>query len=64
MKWTPIVNIPKLEGGPLDILKTEVKGAITGHPEEFYPAGGIPSGQEGVVNGKGEKIGIYEEGTI
>jgi hypothetical protein len=45
LKWTPIVNVPKLEGGPLDILTTEVKGAITGHPTEFYPPGGIPSGQ-------------------
>jgi len=64
LKWTPIVNVPKLEGGPLDILKTEVKGAITGHPTEFYPEGGIPSGQEGTVEGKGEKIGIYEEGSV
>jgi hypothetical protein len=64
LKWTPIVNVPKLEGGPVDILKTEVKGAITGHPTEFYPPGGIPSGQEGLVEGKGEKIGIYEEGSV
>jgi len=64
LKWTPIVNIPKLEGGPVDILKTEVKGAITGHPTEFYPEGGIPSGQEGEVTYKGEKLGIYEEGSV
>jgi len=63
-KWTPIVNIPKLEGGPVDILMTEVKGAITGHPEEFYPPGGIPSGQEGIAENKGEKVGIYEEGSV
>ena len=63
-KWTPIVNIPKLEGGPVDILMTEVKGAITGHPTEFYPPGGIPSGQEGIANNKGEKVGIYEEGSV
>jgi len=62
--WTPIVNIPNLEGAGIDILKTEVKGAITGHPTEFYPPGGIPSGQEGLVEGKGEKIGIYEEGSV
>jgi len=62
--WTPIVNVPKLEGGPLDILKTEVKGGITGHPTEFYPPGGIPSGQEGTSENKGEKVGIYEEGSL
>jgi len=64
LKWTPIVNVPKLEGGPLDILKTEVKGGITGHPTEFYPPGGIPSGQEGTVENKGEKAGLYEEGSV
>ena len=61
--WTPIVNIAKVEGGPVDILMTEVKGAITGHPTEFYPPGGIPSGQEGVATNKGEALGIYEEGS-
>jgi len=64
LEWTPIVNIPKLEGGPLDILKTEIKGAITGHPTEFYPLGGIPSGQEGTSANSGEKVGIYEEGSV
>lgn len=64
LHWTPIVNIPKLEGGPLDILKTEVKGAITKHPTEFYPEGGVPSGQEGTSTQKGEAIMIAEEGTV
>ncbi len=63
LKWTPIVNIPKLEGGPVDLLLTEVKGAITGHPTEFYPPGGIPSGQEGTVEQKGEALGIEEAGS-
>ncbi len=63
-EYEPIVNIPEFEGGSPDILKTEVKGAITGHPTEFYPAGGIPSGQEGVAENKGEKVGIYEEGSV
>jgi len=63
-KWTPIVNIPVVEGGSPDILMTEVKGAITGHPTEFYPPGGIPSGQQGVAENKGEKLGIYEEGSV
>jgi hypothetical protein len=63
LKWTPIVNVPKFEGGPLDILKTEVKGAITGHPTEFYPPGGVPSGLEGSAENKGEALGIYETGT-
>jgi hypothetical protein len=63
-EYEPIVNPPKFEGGPVDILKTEVKGAITGHPTEFYPPGGLPSGQEGVSEQKGEAVGIYEEGTI
>jgi hypothetical protein len=63
-KWTPTVNIPKFEGGPLTILRTEVKGSLTGHPTEFYPPGGIPSGQEGTSENKGEALGIYEEGTI
>ena len=57
-KWTPIVNVPKFEGGPVDLLLTEVKGAITGHPGEFYPPGGIPSGQEGVAENKGENLEI------
>jgi len=56
--YEPIVNIPEFEGGSPDILKTEVKGAITGHPTEFYPPGGIPSGQEGVSNQKGENLEI------
>jgi len=64
INWTPIVNIPKFEGGPVDLLLTEVKGGITGHPTEFYPPGGIPSGQEGVAENKGEKVGIYEEGSV
>ena len=64
INWTPIVNVPKFEGGPLDILLTEVKGGITGHPTEFYPPGGIPSGQEGTSENKGEKVGIYEEGSL
>jgi len=62
-EYEPIVNIPEFEGGSPDILKTEVKGAITGHPSEFYPAGGLPSGQEGLAENKGEALGIYEEGT-
>jgi len=59
-KYTPIVNIPEFEGGSPDILKTEVKGSITGHPGEFYPEGGIPSGQEGTSEQKGEDLEIGE----
>jgi hypothetical protein len=62
-KYKPLTNVPEFEGGSADILLTEIKGAITGHPEEFYPPGGLPSGQEGVVTEKGEALGIYEEGS-
>jgi len=62
-KYSPLVNIPAFEGGATDILKTEVKGAITGHGEEFYPAGGIPSGLEATAGTKGEALGIYPEGS-
>jgi hypothetical protein len=62
-KYTPLVNIPEFEGGSTDILKTEVMGEITGHPGEFYPAGGIPSGLEGTASDKGEALGIYPEGS-
>jgi len=61
--YEPLVNIPEVEGGSPDILETEIKGAITGHPEEFYPPGGLPSGQEGTSEQKGEALGIYEEGS-
>jgi hypothetical protein len=61
--YKPLTNVPEFEGGSPDILLTEIKGAITGHPAEFYPPGGLPSGQEGAVNEKGEALGIYEEGT-
>lgn len=62
-KYSPLVNIPAFEGGATDILKTEVKGSITGHGEEFYPAGGIPSGLEASAGFKGEALGIYPEGS-
>jgi len=62
-KYKPLTNVPEFEGGSPDILLTEIKGAITGHPEEFYPPGGLPSGQEGTSEQKGEALGIYEEGS-
>jgi hypothetical protein len=62
-KYKPKTNIPEFEGGSLDILLTKIKGEITGHPEEFYPPEGLPSGQEGTSNQKGEALGIYEEGS-
>ncbi len=62
-KYAPLVNIPEFEGGSTDILKTEVKGTITGHPEEFYPPGGVPSGLQGTVTAKGESLGIYPVGA-
>jgi len=62
-KYSPLVNIPEFEGGSHDILKTEVKGTITGHPTEFYPPAGVPSGLEGTANNKGEALGIYAEGS-
>lgn len=61
--YEPIVNIPEFEGGSPDILKTELKGSLTGHPTEFYPPGGLPSGQEGESEQKGEALGIFEEGS-
>jgi hypothetical protein len=62
-KYAPLVNIPEFEGGSTDILKTEIMGSITGHPEEFYPPGGVPSGLQATVKGKGEAVGIYPEGA-
>ena len=63
--YEPLVNVPVFEGEKSPkILLTEIKGAITGHPEEFYPPGGLPSGQEGLSEQKGEALEIAEEGTV
>jgi len=61
--YEPIVNIPRFEGGPIDIQRAEIKGSLTGHPQEFYPAGGLPSGLEATAVSKGEALGIYPEGS-
>lgn len=55
--YTPLVNPPKLEDGPLDVLLTEVNGAETGNV--WGPPGGLPSGFEGKAVQKGEKLGLY-----
>ncbi len=62
-KYSPLVNVPEFEGGTVGIIRTEIKGSITGHPEEFYPEHGVPSGLEATVAEKGEALGIYPEGA-
>ena len=63
--YEPLTNVPVFEGEKTPkILLTEIKGAITGHPEEFYPPGGLPSGQEGTSEQKGEAVELAEEGTV
>jgi hypothetical protein len=52
--YTPLVNPPKFEGGPADILLTELNGPETGN--EWAPEGGLPSGQEGTAANKGESL--------
>ena len=50
--YTPLVNPPAFEEGPVGVLLTELNGAETGN--EWAPEGGLPSGQEGTAENKGE----------
>jgi hypothetical protein len=52
--YTPLVNQPKFEGGPTEILLTELNGPETGNT--WAPEGGLPSGQEGTAANKGESL--------
>jgi len=56
--YTPLVNPPAFEEGsePVGVLLTELNGPETGN--EWAPEGGLPSGQEGTAENKGEALGV------
>jgi hypothetical protein len=54
--YTPQVNIPMFEGGPLDFLGTELNAEETGFT--WQPPGGLPSGQESLATNKGEALEV------
>lgn len=56
--YTPLTNVPAFEEGaePVGVLLTELNGPETGN--EWAPAGGLPSGQEGTANNKGEALEV------
>jgi hypothetical protein len=56
--YTPLVNVPAFEEGaePVGVLMTELNGPETGN--EWAPEGGLPSGQEGTANNKGEALEV------
>jgi len=56
--YKPLTNPPAFEEGaePVGVLLTELNGEETGN--EWAPAGGLPSGQEGVANNKGERLEV------
>jgi hypothetical protein len=52
--YTPLVNPPAFEEGPVGVLLTELNGPETGNT--WQPEGGLPSGQEGTGTNKGEAL--------
>jgi hypothetical protein len=56
--YTPLVNPPAFEEGaePVGVLLTELNGPETGNT--WQPEGGLPSGQEGTANNKGEALEV------
>ena len=56
--YTPLVNVPAFEEGaePVGVLLTELNGPETGNT--WQPEGGLPSGQEGTANNKGERLEV------
>jgi hypothetical protein len=60
--YTPLVNQPGFEftgtkfEEPVGVLLTELNGPETGN--EWAPVGGLPSGQEGTAENKGESLGV------
>jgi hypothetical protein len=57
-KFTPLVNIPKFEGGPADILLTNSCGKFVEELLGKECSGFAPSGQEGINNNKGENLEV------
>jgi len=56
--YKPLTNPPAFEEGaePVGVLLTELNGPETGN--EWAPAGGLPSGQEGEAANKGEALAV------
>lgn len=54
LEYTPLVNLPKFTGEPVDILLTEENESGKG----WSPA--VPSGQEDLATNKGEELGVFE----
>jgi hypothetical protein len=56
--YTPLVNPPAFEEGAesVGVLLTELNGPETGN--EWAPEGGLPSGQEGEAENKGEALEV------
>ena len=56
--YTPLTNVPAFEEGeePVGVLLTELNGPETGNT--WQPEGGLPSGQEGTANNKGEYLEV------
>jgi hypothetical protein len=55
-EYKPLVNPPAFEEGPVGFLRTELNGPETGNT--WQPEGGLPSGQEGNAENKGEALEI------
>jgi len=54
--YTPLTNPPAFEEEAVGVLLTELNGPETGNT--WQPEGGLPSGQEGEVENKGESLEI------
>jgi hypothetical protein len=54
--YKPLTNIPSFEGGSPDFLGTELNAEETGFT--WQPPGGLPTGQEGTANNKGEALEV------
>jgi type 1 fimbria pilin len=57
-KFTPVVNPPKFEGGPLDYLATNSCGPFVEELLGKECSGFAPSGQEGINKNKGENLEV------
>jgi len=53
-KYTPQTNQPAFEEEGVGVLLTELNGPETGNV--WAPEGGLPSGQEGTAENKGEDL--------
>jgi hypothetical protein len=52
--YTPLVNPPAFATGAVGVLLTELNGPETGNT--WQPEGGLPSGQEGTFDNRGEAL--------